>query len=116
MSTTPGADEVAGGSLYSERTHLAWQRTGLAFLGVGALLVHAAGGFQHPLSIIPGLFGMAVSAVIFGRGLFGNHAPSAARAGEGKKVEMAAPTELIALSLAAALLSVSGLIVIIASA
>lgn len=55
---------VVDAGLQSERTYLAWQRTGLSFAAVGALLIHAAGGVEHPLADIPGLAALVVGAII----------------------------------------------------
>lgn len=48
--------------LQSERTSMAWQRTGLALGAVSALLLHKAGG--DVVSAIPGLIGMMISIFV----------------------------------------------------
>ena len=101
-------DEPQGAGLQSERTYLAWQRTGLAFLGAGALLVRAGGGLARPLEIVPGLFGMAVSAVVFARGLLQYRAASAA--GEAGLTQHSG---VAAVALAASILCLSGLVVVL---
>jgi uncharacterized membrane protein YidH (DUF202 family) len=58
--------EVVGPGLQSERTYLAWQRTGLGFAANGALLLHAAIDGHRPL-FIPGLATLAVTALLVGR-------------------------------------------------
>jgi uncharacterized membrane protein YidH (DUF202 family) len=103
-------DEPQGSGLQSERTYLAWQRTGLAFLGAGALLVRAGGGLARPLEVIPGLFGMAVSAVVFVRGLLRYRATSAVAAGE---TGLTQHIGVAAVALAASILCLSGLVVVL---
>ena len=49
----------------AERTALAWQRTGLALLGLGAVLLHVGGGGAGRLSLIVGLLDV-VAGVILG--------------------------------------------------
>lgn len=48
----------------AERTALAWQRTGFAFLGVGAVLLHVDGAGPAPLSWAVGLLDLAAGAVL----------------------------------------------------
>ncbi len=43
---------------------MAWQRTGLALLGVGAVLLHVDGGGPTPLSLAVGLLDLATGAVL----------------------------------------------------
>ena len=108
---SPQQDAVAG--LFAERTHLAWQRTALTFLGCGALLVHVTGGLGHPLSMLPGLFGMAVAAVIFARDLLRyREAVAVVEAGGG---DAASPRRALLIGAAATVLSVSGLVVVLAT-
>lgn len=58
--------EVVDAGLQSERTYLAWQRTALAFAGVGALLFYSA--VSHwPALAIPGGLGLLVGAFLFTR-------------------------------------------------
>ncbi len=106
------AEAVADVGLQSERTYLAWQRTGLSFAAVGALLVHAVGGLQHPLAVAPGVFGLAVGAVILFRALVRYRgAVEAARGRRGA----AAGSVTAAVAGAATVLAVAGLVVIVAS-
>lgn len=102
--------EVADAGLQSERTYLAWQRTGLAFAASGALLVHVAGGLRHPLGVLPGLFGLLASAVIFAGALVRYRSTVAAALGRGAA---ASPAALSAAALAASVLSVTGLLVVL---
>lgn len=48
--------------LQAERTAMAWQRTALGVGGIGALLVHYAGGLG--VRAIPGIFGLAVALAL----------------------------------------------------
>ena len=48
----------------AERTALAWQRTGLALLGVGAVLLHVGGDGAGGLSVAAGLVDLVAGAVI----------------------------------------------------
>lgn len=112
--TRPAPDhpaDIADAGLQSERTYLSWQRTGLSFAAVGALLVHAAGGVRHPLADIPGLFGLAAGAVILLRGLLRYRVLAAAARGEG---QAASPRVIGAVALATFLLAVSGLVIVAA--
>jgi uncharacterized membrane protein YidH (DUF202 family) len=58
--------EILEPGTQSERTYLAWQRTGLGFAAVGALLLHAAVDGHRPL-FFPGLITLIVTAVLVGR-------------------------------------------------
>lgn len=48
----------------AERTALAWQRTGLALVGVGAVLLHVDGSSSSHLSLAVGLLDIAAGAVL----------------------------------------------------
>lgn len=48
----------------AERTALAWQRTGLALLGVGAVLLHVDGRSSSHLSLAVGLLDIVAGAVL----------------------------------------------------
>lgn len=48
----------------AERTALAWQRTGLALVGVGAVLLHVDGNGSNRLSLAVGLLDIAAGAVL----------------------------------------------------
>lgn len=48
----------------AERTALAWQRTGLALLGLGAVLLHVRGGGAGRLSLAAGVLDLAVGGVV----------------------------------------------------
>lgn len=100
--------DVVDAGLQSERTYLAWQRTGLSFAAVGALLVHAAGGIGHPFADIPGLFGLAAGAVILLRGLLRYRWITAAARGEG---QAASALVVAVVAVAATVLAVSGLVI-----
>lgn len=52
--------EVIDVGLQSERTYLAWQRTALAFAGVGALLLYT-GLSRGPALAIPGGLGCSLA-------------------------------------------------------
>lgn len=58
--------EVVDAGLQSERTYLAWQRTALAFAGVGALLFYSALSRGRALAI-PGGLGLLVGTLLFTR-------------------------------------------------
>lgn len=71
-----GDDGAAGDALFdlgaqSERTALAWQRTGLSAVAVGALLLHTHPGHQLPglLLLIVGALSAAVLAPARYRGI-----------------------------------------------
>jgi uncharacterized membrane protein YidH (DUF202 family) len=102
---------VADPGLQSERTYLAWQRTGLAFAAAGALLVHAAVRTHFLLAYLPGVFGLAVAAFILLRALLRYRSIEAAARGSR---DAASPRLAAALAAAAALLGVTGLIVVLA--
>ncbi|WP_007516390.1 MULTISPECIES: DUF202 domain-containing protein [Pseudofrankia] len=52
--------------LQSERTHLAWQRTGLGFAALGALFLHNA--FDgHLVLAVPGLLTLLAAALLTSR-------------------------------------------------
>lgn len=110
MSSVPDDAASADVGTQSERTYLAWQRTGLAFLGVGALLVHVAGGLTRPLAAVPGLLGMATSAVIFTRGVLRYRLSSSVAA---REQVSAASSAVVGVTLAATVVCVAGLVVIL---
>lgn len=90
--------------LQVERTSLAWGRTGLAFIVVGALFMHTGRSGTAALGMIPGLAVVACGLALYLLGR-GRHARlrAAARAG----ASVAAPPWL---RVVAALASVSALI------
>lgn len=55
----------AGRGLQPERTYLSWQRTGLSFTGLGALLLHA--GPSRPLSLAAGSLSLLTAAAVWVR-------------------------------------------------
>ncbi len=103
---------IADPGLQSERTYLAWQRTGLAFAAAGALLAHAAIHAHNLLAYLPGVFGLAVAAVILLRALLRYR--SIEDAARGRR-DAASPRLAVSLAAAAALLGITGLIVILAA-
>jgi uncharacterized membrane protein YidH (DUF202 family) len=52
--------------LQSERTYLAWQRTGLTFAGVGALLLYSTLSYG-PILAAPGALGLLFGALLVAR-------------------------------------------------
>lgn len=103
--------QIADAGLQSERTYLAWQRTGLSFAAVGALLVHVAGGISHPLADVPGLVGLGVGAVILLRSLIRYRSLVAVAGGDGSAAS--APV-IAAVAAITAVLGVTGLAVVLA--
>lgn len=103
---------VADPGLQSERTYLAWQRTGLAFAGVGALLVHSATRAGTALAFLPGGLALAVAAVILLRALLRYRFITAAARGQR---DAASPRVAVALAVMATLVGVTGLVVVLAS-
>ncbi len=103
---------IADPGLQSERTYLAWQRTGLTFAGVGALLVHSATRLHSVLAYLPGAAGLAVAAVILLRALLRYRSIEAAARG---RRDAASPRLAAALAVVAALLGITGLIVVLAA-
>jgi uncharacterized membrane protein YidH (DUF202 family) len=103
---------VADPGLQSERTYLAWQRTGLAFAAAGALLVHAATRLHSLLAYLPGVLGLAVAAVILLRALLRYRSIEAAARG---KRDASSPRLAAGLAVMAAVLGVSALIIVLVS-
>lgn len=107
----PARHPHASPGLQRERTYLAWQRTGLSFAGVGALLLHTADRTHHPLAYLPGILGLALGAVVLASALIRYRNPRRAVATDHPE-----PAALL-LGLAAAgaaILGVSSLVVILA--
>lgn len=92
----------------TERTYLAWQRTGLAFAALGALLVRAAGGLNHPLAWLPGLAGLVAGGLILLRGL----ARYRALRGHGPERVRASPVLLGVVAAAATLMGLAALVIL----
>lgn len=103
---------VADPGLQAERTYLAWQRTGLAFAAVGALLLHVSSQQANRWGDVPGLFGLIVGASILAFALLRYRTSVAAARGE----RSTAAGKLIRwVGVAATLLSVSGLVIVMIS-
>lgn len=100
---------VADPGLQSERTYLAWQRTGLAFAAVGTLLGHAAIPLHHLLAYLPGVLGLAAGAAILLRALLRYRSIEAAARG---RRDAASPGLAAALAAVATLLGVAGLVMV----
>ena len=64
----PGPDRVFDRGLQHERTALAWDRTGLSLLVVGALLLRSGGPPYGDLVHAPGYFGLSVGAILLWAG------------------------------------------------
>ncbi|HSN10597.1 MAG TPA: DUF202 domain-containing protein [Propionibacteriaceae bacterium] len=60
----PHPDRVADPGVQSERTYLAWQRTGLSFAAIGAALVQFAETGPQRASEVIGLYGIAVGGAL----------------------------------------------------
>ncbi len=102
--------EVPDEGLQSERTYLAWQRTGLAFAALGALLVHSANGQRHPLAEAPGLFGLTISAAILSWTILRYHGSGTAPK---SNHDTAVPRMAAAVSAATVVLCLSGLALVL---
>lgn len=64
----PGLDRVFDGGLQHERTALAWDRTGLSLLVVGALLLRSGGPPYGDVVHLPGYVGLSVGAILLWAG------------------------------------------------
>jgi uncharacterized membrane protein YidH (DUF202 family) len=60
----PHPDHVADPGVQSERTYLAWQRTGLSFAAVGAALIQLGADDMQRASQAIGLYGIAVGIAL----------------------------------------------------
>jgi uncharacterized membrane protein YidH (DUF202 family) len=100
--------EAAEESLQSERTYLAWQRTGLSFAAIAVLLLHVAGRSWQGADAL-GLFG-AVAAVtmLLSTTWRYRRSPGPARGEPGA----ADPRMIAAVSTAATVLCVGGLVLL----
>jgi uncharacterized membrane protein YidH (DUF202 family) len=110
--TRPDRPARRAAGLPGERTYLAWQRTGLAFAAVGALLVHAASRLHSPLAYLPGVFGLVMSGAVLLRALVKYRSITAAgpiRRG------VASPWTAAGLAAAATVLGVTGLIIVLST-
>ncbi len=103
---------VADPGLQSERTYLAWQRTGLGFAAAGTLLGHAAIRAHNLFAYLPGVFGLVVAAIILLRSLLRYR--SIEDAARGRR-DAASPRLALALAIATTVLSVTGLLVVLAT-
>jgi uncharacterized membrane protein YidH (DUF202 family) len=90
------------------RTDLAWQRTGLAFAAVGAVLLHAAGRGRWLGLGVPGLLGIGVgAAILFWAGVVGRSRASG-------RPRTVSPWPVAALALAAVVLGLGALALVLA--
>jgi uncharacterized membrane protein YidH (DUF202 family) len=64
----PGLDRVFDGGLQHERTALAWDRTGLSLLVVGALLLRSGGPPYGDVVHLPGYVGLSAGAILLWAG------------------------------------------------
>jgi uncharacterized membrane protein YidH (DUF202 family) len=101
--------ETANPGLAEERTYLAWQRTGLSFAAVGALLLHLAVRIHHPAAYLPGVLGLTLGAVVLASGLFRYR--NAAAAPRDEQSEPVAPFIALA-ALGSAVLGLAALVLI----
>jgi uncharacterized membrane protein YidH (DUF202 family) len=108
----PGGQHPADPADATERTYLSWQRTGLAFAALGALLVHATGGTRHPLAAVPGLASLLAGALILLRGLLRYRSLAAAARGSARA---ASPGLLAGVAAAAAVLGLAMLALLAAA-
>jgi uncharacterized membrane protein YidH (DUF202 family) len=60
----PHADQVADPGVQSERTYLAWQRTGLSFGAIGAALIQFGADDMQRTSQAIGLYGITVGVAL----------------------------------------------------
>lgn len=64
----PGLGRVFDGGLQHERTALAWDRTGLSLLVVGALLLRSGGPPYGDVVHLPGYVGLSAGAILLWAG------------------------------------------------
>lgn len=103
-------ERVHDAGLQSERTALAWHRSGLAFAGAGALLLHT-GDLSHPARELPGVVGLAVAAAIMAAAhLRYRKTLIALRAGRSPSASLWLPTTL---TIFVSLLGVAALVVVV---
>jgi len=57
-------EEVLDRGLQNERTYLSWQRTGLSYAAVGALLLHGSGGRGLSVRLVPGMLALVAAATL----------------------------------------------------
>ncbi len=101
---------VADPGLQAERTYLSWQRTGLAFATVGALMLHVSSGQGNRWVDVPGLFGLIIGACILAFALLRYRTSVAAARGERPT---AAAGLLRWVGVASTLLGLSGLVIVL---
>jgi uncharacterized membrane protein YidH (DUF202 family) len=102
--------EAAEDSLQRERTYLAWQRTGLSFAAVATLLLHVAGRSWQEADAV-GLFGVVAAATMLLWTMWRyRRSPCPARGEPGA----ADPRMIAAVSTAATVLCVGGLVLLFA--
>lgn len=104
--------EVIDVGLQSERTYLAWQRTALAFAGVGALLLYT-GLSRGPALAIPGGLGLLTGVVLLAWAR-PRYRLMVAAAGSGRAV--ADRRMVVGVATAATLLALAGFAVLLVAA
>jgi uncharacterized membrane protein YidH (DUF202 family) len=100
--------EAADDGQQNERTYLAWQRTGLSFAAVATLLLHVAGRTWRAADAL-GLFGLVTAATILLWTMWHYRgSPNPARG----ELGAADPRIIAAVSVAAAVLCLGGLVLL----
>jgi uncharacterized membrane protein YidH (DUF202 family) len=105
-------DEVVDAGLQSERTYLAWQRTGLSFAAVGGLFVHAALDKGWAFALF-GVFGLVAGGLILARAQWRYRVTVAAVVRERSPAH---PAVVAALAVGATVLCLGGLVALVAAA
>jgi uncharacterized membrane protein YidH (DUF202 family) len=108
-SPEPGPQRERG--LQRERTALAWDRTGVAFMVVGAFLLRVAGGPYPQLRHLPG-----AAAIAFGGGLVAGAGRGVGRAGDAAGEPRARPRVVRLVSAALLLVCCASLALVLLAA